>query len=354
MTTSNLPEGASVRRPKTRTGFTLVELLVVIAIIGVLVALLLPAVQQAREAARRMSCTNQLKQLALAMHNYHDTFNTVPPYVMRAGIQDMPERPSHWQSYSGWTLILPQIEQGALYEQIESVSSNFFIANDHADVHPTHRRTAVAAFKCPSDKDFPDQNFLGNSNYLMSSGSNLGWSITRAERNGFFMRDFGVKFSDVIDGMSNTIMIGEGLVGDNNSGFNIKTDVVRGQAWTGAHTSTTVGPITQAELDQYGQACESGAGDHQSVAGREWIRGVYTMSTFNTVAPPNWKYPSCMECSGCGAPDSQGVFPARSRHPGGAMHALGDASVRFLSDTTDLLVYQGMGTRDQGEAVSLP
>ncbi len=344
------PVPHSLARRKS-SGFTLVELLVVIAIIGVLVALLLPAVQQAREAARRMSCTNQLKQLALSMHNYHDTFNIMPPYAMQHGPADA--RHSHWESYSGWTMILPFIEQGAMYDQIKSVSRDFYLRNSDGAVHPTHRLSPIQAFRCPSDKDFPNTSLRANSNYLMSAGSNLGWNVDRGERNGFFMRDFGTRFADITDGMSNTIMMGEGLIGDNSSsGFDIKTDVVRGQSWSGAHRSTINGPITQADLDQYGQACESGSGDHSSTAGSEWIRGAMTMVAFNTLAPPNWKYPSCMSCGVCGSPDSQGIFPARSRHPGGAQHAMGDGSVRLINDTVDLLVYQGQGSRNGGESVN--
>lgn len=189
---------------------------------------------------------------------------------------------------------------------------------------------------------------------MMSAGSNLGWNVGQAEQNGFFRRDLGTRFAEIIDGMSNTIMLGETLMGDNASGFDIKTDVVRGQAWSGQFRSTTSGLITQAELDEYGTTCQAGFEDHISVAGREWVRGVNTMSVFNTLAPPNWRYPSCVQCTTCGAPDNQGVFPARSRHPGGAQHALGDASVRFINDTTDLLIYQAMGSRNGGEPISAP
>lgn len=334
-------------RKSSRSGFTLVELLVVIAIIGVMVGLLLPAVQAAREAARRMSCSNQLKQLSLGFHNYHDTYNRIFPYVLRAG-----NGVSHWDSYSSWVEVLPFIEQGALYEQIKTNSNTFFVGNIDAAVHPLHRPRKLATFRCPSDKDFPDINYQGNSNYLMSVGPNTGWGISQAEQNGFVQLNVASKFANVIDGLSNTYMLGEGLIGDNVAGFDVKTDVIRGKAWPNPTRSTKVGPITQAHLTTYGEACLADSGNQSSVSGREWIRGVNTMTTFNTLAPPNWKYPSCMECSGCGAPDSQGVFPARSRHPGGAQHAMGDASVRFVSDTIDLLIYQGTGSRDGGEVVS--
>jgi len=334
----------------SRRGFTLVELLVVIAIIGVLIALLLPAVQQAREAARRMSCSNQFKQLALSYHNYHDTFGGFPPYVIKSPDGAV----SNWQSYSGFTCILPFIEQNNLYEELKTESLNFFRSNEHADVHPVHRTRKVEAFLCPSDSDFPDTNYKGNSNYAMCTGSNLGWDTPVGGRNGIFRLQSGTDFSDIIDGTSNTILLGEILKGDNNgTGYNKKTDIIRGQAWPGSVESTTSGVIDQATIESYGTTCDAASTNQSTNAGREWIRGVNYQTVFNTLAPPNWKYPACMVCSGCGAGDSKGVFPSRSRHPGGSMHALADGSVTFINDTVDYQVYQGAGTRAGGEITQL-
>lgn len=337
---------------KPKAGFTLVELLVVIAIIGVLIALLLPAVQQAREAARRMQCSNNFKQLGLAFHNYHDTFKTFPPYVIKSS---HPDNYSHWESYSGFTFILPFIEQANLHERIKTASQDFFLKNDAGAVHPLHRRNPISAFKCPSDGNFPDSAFLGNSNYAMSSGPNLSWNVDPSRENGAFRRVEGTRFSDITDGTSNTIMLGEFLIGDNDStGYKLKQDVIRGKSWSGGFESTTQGVITQATVDAYGTTCNSDPSSQSVAAGREWIRGVPYHTVFNTLAPPNWKYPACMSCGVCGAGDSKGVFPARSRHPGGAMHALADGSVSFISETTDYQSYHAMGSRNGGEVIASP
>ena len=139
-------------RSRTRHGFTLVELLVVIAIIGVLIALLLPAVQMAREAARRMSCTNNMKQLGLALHNYHDTFLTLPQYAQRpASTSDL----STIYNYSIHIKLLPFIEQTALYDHIKTRSNNFYRpANEMEDATVANNR--LAAYVCPSDGPFPE------------------------------------------------------------------------------------------------------------------------------------------------------------------------------------------------------
>ncbi len=130
-------------RPRVRRGFTLIELLVVIAIIGVLIGLLLPAVQAAREAARRAQCINNLKQLGLALHNYHDTAGSLPP-----GVIDMVYG---WQQWSALSMMLPYMEQRQVYDTL-----NFAITGDSCDpngVNSTGIRTTVNAFLCPSDID---------------------------------------------------------------------------------------------------------------------------------------------------------------------------------------------------------
>ncbi len=334
-----------------RRGFTLVELLVVIAIIGILIALLLPAVQAAREAARRSQCTNNLKQLGLAFHNYHDTFKEFPPYVLLAG----DPAAYHWTSYSGFVGILPFIEQGSLYDQLKSSSLDFYRRCDDGAVTPWHRVDPVSAFRCPSDGDFPNTDYRGNSNYAMCAGSNIGWGIAVDRRNGVFQRDAGTRFAGITDGTSNTIMCAENLIGDSdNNTFTIESDIVRSQSWTATNQSTSQGTITQAEVDAYGQNCLAGSGDHTSTSGAEWIRGVNTMSVFTTLAPPNWKYPNGAACSTCSAADNVGVFPSRSRHPGGSNHTMADASVKFVSETVELQTYHAAGSRNGGEPKQLP
>ena len=331
-----------------RRAFTLVELLVVIAIIGILIALLLPAVQAAREAARRSQCTNNLKQLDLGLHNYHDTYRTFPRFAFRSAAST-----SHWHGYSVHVRLLPFIEQEPLWDEIVTASQNFGLSGH--SINSTHQHARVSAYLCPSDVEYPDANWTSNCNYPVCAGPNLVWSISTDRQNGIFRRDLETNMAAITDGTSNTILVGEQLVGDANTGtYNADTDVVRGIAWSATNQSTQQGPITAADLTTYGTACAAGTSNHTGGMGSAWLRPVMFFTVFNTLAPPNWEYPTCMACSGCSAGDSVGVYPAKSRHPGGANHGLADGSVRFLSETIDLDLYQGLGSRNGGEVVSIP
>ncbi|QDS90309.1 putative major pilin subunit [Rosistilla ulvae] len=334
----------------SRKGFTLVELLVVIAIIGILVGLLLPAVQAAREAARRMQCTNNLKQLALALHNYHDTYLTFPRYAQIPGSRTT----NSDYNYSVQIKLLPFIEQTALYDTIKENSNDFYASPGGDNEVRVFRNTA---FVCPSDMPFPSDSYKGNCNYPVSAGSNLGWDVSTSRHNGVFQASAATNMAHIIDGTSNTIMLGEHLTGDYDDGtYRAETDTVAGLAWSGINDSTQQGPITQSQVETAGAACDAGGSSgslsHRSISGMRYNRGIFTYTVFNTLAPPNWKYPACTVNSAVGS--SQGVYPARSRHPGGVNFALADASVRMIAETTDLQVYHGLGSRNGGEVVSVP
>jgi prepilin-type N-terminal cleavage/methylation domain-containing protein len=334
---------------KRKDGFTLVELLVVIAIIGILVGLLLPAVQAAREAARRMSCSNNLKQLGLAIHNYESAHQRIPSTssdVWGAGTMNV----SNWRGYSAQTLILPFIEQNNLYNQLRFDQSHY--DNIGTPGALTVSRNQISGFLCPSDRDHPNTTDIGWNNYGFSEGSNNGWNVSTSDANGMFERLRYRKFGDITDGLSNTLMAGEFIKGDNtDSRFTLISDVVAGQAFPGGWTPQYP---TLALVTQYGQQCLAASATHRSFAGFRWIAPGFYNGTINTIAPPNWQFPACMICSGCGQADSQGVFPTRSRHPAGVQVAMGDGSVRFIPSSVDFLTWQGIGSANGGETVQLP
>ena len=327
-------------------GFTLIELLVVIAIIAILIALLLPAVQQAREAARRTQCKNNLKQLGLALHNYHDVFSTFPPAHTRTqSASPATGALTTWRGFSAHAMMLPYIEQANLYSQL-----NFNTYFDEAS-NTTARRTVIPAFQCPSSTPYPGSADRGNNSYAGCMGADGGqYGFTGSNigmRQGMFPFDVNVKMRDLIDGTSNTIAFAEHLIGDNDNSSYRAGDVVRSIAWSG----TNLTKPTAAELETYGTACQAGTANHHSHGGREWAIGMPAQTLFNTLAPPNWKYPTCQPCAGCGWMDSAGAFPARSRHVGGVQITLGDGSSRFVSENIDLATWQNLGTVRGGEVL---
>jgi len=300
--------------PKARVGFTLVELLVVIAIIGILVALLLPAIQAAREAARRSECSNKLKQLGLAMHNYHDTHNVFPyGYLENSGTY-----PNSLHRRTTWFQeIWPFVEQGPLYDQYMEDTQTWVM-----DVPARMKGAQLDAFQCPSDPSQPavggSGDFRGNSfgfqgSYVVCTGDGIMY-YGDVDLRGMFFHGASKRFGDILDGTSNTLMASEAIArGSQNT-----TD-----GWGGAG-------------GYWGGAPHGGYG-------------------FTTLEPPNSPLPdrvySCKDTNFPRAPcmSTTGTNDhrnfARSYHPGGVNATLMDASVRFITDSVDLSTYRALGTR---------
>ena len=357
---------SALRSIQRRSGFTLIELLVVIAIIAILVAILLPAVQQAREAARRSSCKNNLKQIGIALHNYHDTHLSLPQLVHGVGRWDATgaQTPpngaapgtvgwgNEWRGHSVHSQFLPFMEQTQLYEEI---NFNFAWHQDVGAIPHTNRstmRTKIPGFMCPSDTH-PSNVDDGFNNYAASTGPNLGWEADLNRAVGMFHRRSATQFRDVLDGMSSTIAFGEITTGDNNNNANNyvieRGDFARAQGLGGVNA---VKP-TRAQMITYGQACLGGGGNHRSDRGLSWGNPMMSGTGMNTIVTPNWEYPNGHECGGCGSGDARGVWASRSRHAGGTHHLFGDGRVVFLSDVIDFDLYQGLGSISGDENVEI-
>jgi len=369
------------RRFEARRGFTLIELLVVIAIIGVLIALLLPAVQSAREAARRAQCTNNMKQLGLAVANYESANGSYPAsYGSAASLTD---RWGTWGSWSPQSLLLPYMEQTPTYNAI-----NFGIVSHgdqgHLDVvQSTAITTGIASFVCPSGPK-PVGTYYGKArsgnSYFASVGSSLHWvgASGASAPNGIFMyggSGSGTEgapartLATVIDGTSNTIAFGEWRIGDfNESKLSIPQDVINlrqmppgisPEGWGDARMNMPLGAAPfQAWLTLCaGAAPGSTAGGenwrtNMSYLGQGWNQGMFGWTLGNTMLAPNPQYPNCRMCGWDGDWDCPGMYGLSSYHPGGGNVAMADGSVKFLKQSTAMQTVWALGSRNQGETVS--
>jgi len=331
---------------KRRLGFTLIELLVVIAIIGVLIALLLPAVQQAREAGRRAQCTNHFKQIGLALHNYHDVARTLPPGVISrndvaAGPYGRPPRTTYIVH------LLPYLEENDLYNlcNFEGLPVNpglTWFGNN-----PDVTRKIVGTFYCPSDGQGgltktcgltvagePAPHFL--SNYMaFFSGPNVSYIDTRDSK---FMTAFGLnrgaKYKDFLDGLSQTMIWGEYLTGTDHD--------YRGFIWSDKSGGSQIWAFLTPNSP------------------------LPDVMSPNTPPPPLANKPWCYNAPEMGLPCRNGVSEAmglaaldhtaasRSRHPGGVNVMRADGSIAFVSNSVDARVWAASATMAGGETYGTP
>jgi prepilin-type N-terminal cleavage/methylation domain-containing protein len=344
--------------------FTLVELLVVIAIIGVLIALLLPAVQAAREAARRIQCANHQRQWVIALHNYHDTFNAFP----KLGNTHLPVSPD--RSYFDWTYsvqakLLPFIEGSSIYAQID-FKEPLFESHDGDHSHLNHDYTDLVkmfinVLRCPSDGG--PYNFAINThhggagdqvtggNYVVCTGSGTGTNYdVRFPTDGAFNCFETLGLESLTSGTSNTMVFSETLVGASDGALSGERDAIftgtMHQRYLGEFDDEGPGDMDTipgfAALGNAPNVQTDFASEPDEWLGRRancWMVGTAVDTSYNAHQLPNAKYPD-VQAGGIG------ILTARSHHPLGVNVTFGDGSTRFVSDNQSIDIWRAWSKRD--------
>ncbi|QDV42282.1 hypothetical protein Enr13x_21270 [Stieleria neptunia] len=382
---SNSGLGYDRARKSKPNGFTLIELLVVVAVIGVMVGLLLPAVQSAREAARRMQCSNKLKQIGLALHNYHSAFKTFPHGRLR------PDRITNGEVFP-WTYtnymsvwgsmwygnrsvhlaILPYIEQGNVYDLVDfSALNSPRLTVDGTPAHPNYEAFSknVGLYVCPSDANSFDRptennyryNFGGSTPYQgaddwTDNNCLQGCRTPLVEGNGAFTIGRPLSAAAFLDGLSHTVGFAERTKGSGLSGFPSKSDTITKPRRIISFVSDTeemfqdclnYTPVSSS-FNFFSMGLWLPGSDYSN----GWATAAYSSTMYNHMAPPNWQGQDCGAASAIAdVPGEAAIISARSMHNGGVNVMLMDGSVRYVADQIDLTLWRAIGTRDGSETL---
>jgi prepilin-type N-terminal cleavage/methylation domain-containing protein/prepilin-type processing-associated H-X9-DG protein len=342
---------------RRRSGFTLIELLVVIAIIGILIGLLIPAVQKVREAGARLQCQNNLHQIGLGLHNYHDSQLSFPVGKDANYVGKVPGA----AVYARWSVharLLPYVEQEPLWRSIDfnyppETPGMAGVVNFMPPYQNPGRqnaipcRTKINIFLCPADQSQLPDDWPGQNNYLANQGTQFMCDLSEQvpstiapneQPNGIFYYLSHIRMADIKDGTSNTAMFSEKK---------------RGHGYPDPKTDMFIIP-NQTTLDATYQTCQgidpNTATPLTSKQGYSWVMGEMCCTTYNHVSPPN-----SYTCAGLPFPGSMANMamdvPPSSWHGRGVNLLLCDGSVRFVSDTVSLETWRALGTRNGGETV---
>ena len=326
----------------SRIAFSLVELLVVIGIIGILVALLLPAIQASRSASSRTSCANNLRQLGIAAHNYESAHGYFPAGSVAKEFSADTKTPWTFYRWSALAVLTPYLENTAAYQ---SLDLSFPLYNNSLNVHPKNADAVkiwVGEFLCPADEPRSLTEGFAPTNYATCTGSGTAGGSPHST-DGIFFINSQTRVGKITDGTSKTALFSESTLG---------------RPQEGAHDPQTeykfsfLAPLTDSLCNE---ASEWNVSDPRGFA---WVNGEFRCTLYNHRATPNSPTPDCMGVI-IGGPVQTRYAPygwrtARSRHAGGVNLLVADGSLRFVSDETDTAPWQALSTIAGGEAFAAP
>jgi prepilin-type N-terminal cleavage/methylation domain-containing protein/prepilin-type processing-associated H-X9-DG protein len=337
--------GALGMNRDARPAFTLIELMVTLAVISILIALLLPAVQKAREAARRMSCSSNLRQIGVALHNYHDIHRVLPfgcgtDYDgLVSSLGTLRDR-----RYSALSQILPHMDLANVYQRLNFLVAPFapYVNSGAYDpeciasgglsaINGEAAVTVISTLLCPSDID-RIKSVWGHNNYRSCNGG--GWHGRNG--NGMFGQNSSVRLAMVTDGTSNTAMFSERCKGTwSHENFDYLADIYEMPGiWSEATFREFCLSLSPESAKAYPQNVD---------AGQNWLEGNFNWTRYNHLMPPNH-----VSCKNGFTWDGVGMA-ASSRHSQGVNVLLGDGSVRFVSESVDAETWRALGTISDGE-----
>jgi prepilin-type N-terminal cleavage/methylation domain-containing protein/prepilin-type processing-associated H-X9-DG protein len=318
---------------RSRRAFTLIEVLVVIAIIAVLIGLLVPAVQKVREAAGRAQCANNLRQMGLALHGYHDARGTFPPGYLNQVSAKYPNVPAFLYRWSYLAQLTPYLEQTPVYNTLDLTIPLY---QDFAgDVFPDNQfgvSQKIAIFLCPSDLQPVVSPQFGPTNYVACLGSGAGGG-TRTTADGVFYNDSHIRITQITDGTSNTALMSEQILGPGGPPI---TDVAK----VDVRLDYAFFRVRQAVDEGFCQGTSLWLTDR----GSRWADGEVQYSLYDHHYPPNAPQWDCIAIE-------YSWKPARSRHTGGVNLLLADGSVHFVANGVNPVIWQALGSRNGGEVV---